>query len=93
MEEERKLTNCTFSGLVMVEPRRPPPLLPFPSEAEAAENRLSSSVLSICTALREKKTHNVTSEDKRRGTEEREPRAKKQKQTQDKLDMERMKKK
>lgn len=35
----------------MLEPRRPPPLLPLPSEAEAAENRLSSSEMSISGAL------------------------------------------
>lgn len=36
----------------MVGPRLPPALLPFPSEAEAAENRLSSSDISISGALR-----------------------------------------
>lgn len=50
-KNEKQLTSCTFSGLWMLEPRRPPPLLPLPSEAEAAENRLSSSEMSISGAL------------------------------------------
>ena len=55
-----ELTSCTFSGLFMLEPRRPPPLVPLPSVAEAAENRLSSSEISISGALT--KTFNVISE-------------------------------
>lgn len=52
LQGEISLTNCTFSGLLILEPRRPPPLLlPLPSEAEAAENRLSSSDISISGAL------------------------------------------
>lgn len=35
----------------MVGPRLPPALLAFPSEAEAAENKLSSSDMSISGAL------------------------------------------
>lgn len=54
------LTSCTFSGLFMLEPRRAPPLVPLPSVAEAAENRLSSSEISISGALT--KTFNVISE-------------------------------
>lgn len=47
-----QLTNCTFSGLLMLGPRRTPPLLPLPSEADAAEKRLSSSDISISGALK-----------------------------------------
>ena len=54
----QELTSCTFSGLFMLEPRRPPPLVPLPSDAEAAENRLSSSDISISGAL--KNTSDIT---------------------------------
>lgn len=49
-------TNCTFSGLFILEPRAPAPLL-APSEAEATEKRLSSSEISISGALQ--KINNV----------------------------------
>lgn len=39
----------------MLEPRRPPSLALLPSEAEAAENKLSSSDISISGALQQKK--------------------------------------
>jgi len=45
------LTNCTFSGLLILGPRRPPPLVLLPSDADAAENRVSSSDISISGAL------------------------------------------
>lgn len=44
------LTSCTFSGLLIFVPRRAPPLL-VPSEADAIENRLSSSFISISGGL------------------------------------------
>lgn len=49
-------TNCTFSGLFILEPRAPAPLLAA-SEAEAIEKRLSSSEMSISGALQ--KINNV----------------------------------
>lgn len=50
MSIAKTLANCTFSGLLILEPRGPPPLL-APSEAEATEKRLSSSDISISGAL------------------------------------------